>query len=112
MLTRLGPVASGGRLDTCSVRLQNRKVVVSETCHCDIHEWEELKQENTCLKQSLREFELQYKVAQPSEIDELASSLVEAYIKVVNNRCEIIVPLRQVIDTSSSLYALKKRFAY
>ena len=34
VLTRLGPVASGGRLDTCQDLLQNRRVEI-ERCPCD-----------------------------------------------------------------------------
>ena len=38
VLTRLGPVASGGRMNVRSDQLQSRRVEV-EPCECDIHKF-------------------------------------------------------------------------
>ena len=110
MLTRLGPVASGGRMDACSASVQNRRVEVV-SCHCDVHNWDELKLENATLKENLRQLELQEEELQPSKNDEIAQALVESNIKVVEDRYEIPVPLKQdVMETlpSNYDYALKR----
>ena len=110
VLTRLGPVASGGRMNVCSDQLQSRRVEV-EPCECDIHKFQELKQEIAGLKETLREIEFQNEVIQSSKNDEKARSLVEPHIKVVNERYEILVPLKQdIIDDLSNNYdyALKR----
>ena len=75
MLTRLGPVASDGRMDACSASVQNRRVEVV-SCHCDAHNWDELKLENATLKKNLRQLELQEEELQPSKNDEIAQALV------------------------------------
>ena len=110
MLTRLGPVASGGRMDACSASVQNRRVEVV-SCHCDVHNWDELKLENATLKENLRQLELQEEELQPSKNDEIAQALVESNIIVVEDRYEIPVPLKQdVMETlpSNYDYALKR----
>ena len=110
VLTRLGPVVSGGRLGTCQDLLQNRRVEI-ERCPCDPRTWDELKQENAFLKNRLKEFETYDEIIQPSINDELAKELVESNIKVVNGRYEIPVPLRQdVVQNlpSNYGYALKR----
>ena len=58
VLTHLGTVASSGRMDVCSALVQNRRVEVVY-CHCDVHNWDELKLENASLKENLRQLELQ-----------------------------------------------------
>ena len=83
VLTRLSPVASGGRLDTCQHLLQNRRVEIGR-CHCDPRTWDELKEENAFLKNRLKEFETYDEIIQPSITDELAKELVESNTKVVN----------------------------
>ena len=93
VLTRLGPVASGGRMNVRSDQLQSRRVEV-EPCKCDIHKFQILKQEIAGLKETLHEIEFQNEVIQPSKNDEKARSLVEPHIKVVNERYEIPVPLK------------------
>ena len=44
VLTRLGPMASGGRVHACSDLVQSRRTAV-ETCHCNVHKCGELKEE-------------------------------------------------------------------
>ena len=110
VLTRLGPVASGGPMDACSASVQNRRVEVVSR-HCDAHNWDELKLENATLKENLRQLELQEEELQPSKNDEIAQALVESNIKVVEDRYEIPVPLKQdVVETlpNNYDYALKR----
>ena len=80
-------------------------------CHCDVHNWGELKLENATLKENLRQLELLEEELQPSKNDEIAQALVESNIKVVEDRYEIPVPLKQdVVETLPSNYdfALKR----
>ena len=77
VLTRLGPVASAGRMDACSASIQNRRMEVV-SCHCGVHNWDELKLENAMLKENLRQLELQEEELQPSKNDEIVQALVES----------------------------------
>ena len=92
VLTRLGPVASGGRAPSESNSVSAFRVSVeplrSERC-CN-----ELQQEIASLKETIREYELQDEVIQPSRTDELARNLVEPHISVVNGRYEMPVPFK------------------
>ena len=49
------------------------------------------------LKEALREYELDNEIIQPSKTDELAKSLAEPHIKVVNGRYEMPVPIKNEV---------------
>ena len=94
VLTRLGPIASGGRVcgrlnssNCLSTMRINVCSPVNANCECA-----KLKKENVALKQSIREYELQDEMIQPSRNDELAHKLIESDIKVKDARYEIPVP--------------------
>ena len=95
VLTRLGPVASGGRvpygLDNFSSRKVSMKCVNVE---CEVGK---MKQEIAELRQKLLEYELQDDTVQPSRSAELVASLVEPHTTAVNGRYEIPVPLKNEI---------------
>ena len=54
----------------------------------------ELQQEIASLKETIREYELQDELIQPSRTDELARSLVEPHISVVKGRHQMPVPFK------------------
>ena len=53
-----------------------------------------LKRENIALKEAARANEIKNETLQPSKNDEIARKLVETDVKVVNDRYEIPVPLK------------------
>ena len=111
VLTRLGPVASGGRVSSGTNALSILKVVVEPMQSCDCNQ---LKHEIVLLKEAVREYELQDEVLQASRTDELARSLVQPNIKVVHGRYEMPVPLKlDMIDKLPDNYenALKRTLA-
>ena len=95
VLTRLGPIASGGRVGVRSDSHQVLKARVN--VDCDTNECEQLTQEITELKAALRQVELKNEETQPSKSEEFAYSLVEPNVKVKDGRYEIPVPLRSDI---------------
>ena len=98
VLTRHGPIASGGYASSGSHPPQNLKV--SEcvgVCNC-----QQLKLENLGLKESLRNYELEDEVIQPSKNDEIVRELVESSVNVVSNRYEI--PVANVVESSPNNY--------
>ena len=98
VLTRLGPIASGGRLGVRRSVCKNFKIQVDRDC--DRCECEQLKQEIAGLKESLRNYEIEDEVKQPSINDEIARQLVESNIKIINGRYEIPVPLKMDVVTN------------
>ena len=120
MLTRLGPIASGGRQVESELNLcQNRRAEVggdfdvgkldsitgvecnglkssAEGCcdGCPCKCCSKLKKEIVILKENLRNCELADEAIQPSKTDEFVRRLVESYIKLVDERYEIPVPLK------------------
>ena len=92
VLTRLGPIASGGRVSSCGeyVSVRRTKVANNVEYSCDCSK---LKLENSDLKQKLRDLELQDEVIQLSRNEDIAREIVES-IKVVDDRYEIPVPLK------------------
>ena len=78
VLTRLGPIASGGRLGLRQSVCQNFRIQVDRDC--DGCECEQLEQEIAGLKESLRNFEIEDEVKQPSINDEIALQVVESLI--------------------------------
>ena len=83
VMNRLGPIASGGRANLGSNLPQNRKVKLRadlDSCETCNH----LKQEIATLKESVRNFEREDELIQPSKHDEIACGMVEANVKVIN----------------------------
>ena len=106
VLTRLGPMASGGRMDICSNLINSRRAVVN-VCKCDARECENLRLENASLKENLQKIELKDEKLLPWREDDMARSLVEPNIKVVNGRFEMPVPLKaELIETPPDNYEL------
>ena len=56
---------------------------------CDGCECKQLKQEIAGLKESLRNYEIEYAVKQSSINDEMLRHLVESNVRVINGRYEI-----------------------
>ena len=96
VLTRLGPVASGGRVPTDTNSYRTFKLAIQSmtdtSCDCV-----KLKREIDELKAIVREYELQDESVQSSRTDELANSLVSPHINVVNERYEMPVPFKNDI---------------
>ena len=93
VLTRLGPIASGGR--GAENQFMTRRALVADnqaTCEC-----ERLRVEVLDLKEVLRWQELEDEIIQPSKSEELARELVEPNVKLVDGRYEILVPLKSDI---------------
>ena len=93
VLTRLGSVASGGTIPVELGSFSSFRVSVEAlpSAACDCHE---LKQKVIALKEAFREYELEDETIQPSKTDELAKSLEEPHINVVDGRYEMPVPLK------------------
>ena len=72
---------------------QTLKVQTTSEC-CDECECDQLKQEISELKDSLRNYEIDDEVIQPSVTDDIARQLVESNVRVKNGRYEIPVPLK------------------
>ena len=112
VLTRLGPIASGGMVDgnSCSsgsLSALRVKVESPVKVHCDCTK---LKAEIKDLKQTVREYELLDEVIQPSQNDKLAQDICEPNIKVIDGRYEIPVPLKPEVKSLPNNYdnALKR----
>ena len=106
VLTHLGPMASGGRTDICLKLIYSRRAVVN-VCKCDAGECENLWLENASLKENLRKIEFKDEELLPSREDDMARSLVEPNIKVVNGSFEMPVPLKaELIETLPDDYEL------
>ena len=93
ILTRLGPIASGGRVPAMSNPCTTLKVEVRDNCNCTEECCGKLRSEISKLKQSLRESNLEDESVQPSRNDETAKAIVEANVKLIEQRYEIPVPL-------------------
>ena len=98
VLTKLGPIASGGRVSAATNANTSLKINLNANCGCiDEDCCVKLKREIVNLKQSLRESNLENEALQPSRNDERAKEIVESDIKVVDNRYEIPVPLNMAV---------------
>ena len=98
VLTKLGPIASGGRVSAATNAYTSLKINLNANCGCiDEDCCVKLKREIANLKQSLRESNLENEALQPSRNDERAEEIVESDIKVVDNRYEIPVPLNMAV---------------
>ena len=87
-LTRLGSIASGGRVDrkvdfSNSVTAQKVNVGPAEF---DSYDYKSLKAENAALKQTICEYQLVDEAVQPSRNNELAYGLTQPLIKVKDGR--------------------------
>ena len=110
VLTRLGPIASGGRVSASSGSLSALRVQVESyedaACECV-----KLRHEVSSLRETVREYERQDEALQPSLNDERARNLVETRIKVANGRYEMPVPFKsEVLEALPNNYesALKR----
>ena len=104
IFTRLGPIASGGRVSGNSRSLTALKVLtdsaVSNCKACD-----ELKNELVAVKDALREYNLLDEELLPSKSDELAYNLVEPFIEVKEGRYQMPVPFKsEVLKTLPNNY--------
>ena len=92
VLTRLGPIASGGQVPAV---ISGSLSAVRVDSYVDAaRECFELKREVSALKETVREYERQEEILQPSLNDELAKKLVKPQIKVANGRFEMPVPFK------------------
>ena len=90
VLTRLGPIASGGCVHAGSKSHSNLKVQINKNCKdCEL-----LKRENIALKEAAHANEIENETLQSSKNDEIARKLIETNVKVVNDRYEFSVPLK------------------
>ena len=94
VLTRLGLIASEGRVDR-NVNFLNSvtalKVNAGPT-KFDSYDYKSLKAENAALKQTIREYRLVDEAVQPSRNDELAYGLTKPLINARDSRYEIPLP--------------------
>ena len=105
ILTRLGPIASGGRVPAISNLYTSLKVNVKDNGGCAEECCVKLKAEIAHLKQSLRELTLEDEAVQPSRSDEVAKDIVETDIKLIDHRYEIPVPLNvEVVEKLPNNY--------
>ena len=93
VLTRLGSIASGGLIGVGSKPCQTSKVQTTSECG-DQCECDQLKLEISELKDSLRNYEMDDEVIQPSVNADIARQVVESNVRVKNGRYEIPVPLK------------------
>ena len=96
VLTKLGPIASGGRVSHMSNSIDSPsalRVKVDAPVNVAACDCKKIK-ENFALKQALRKHELSDEIAQPSKNDERAYELTKPEIKVKNGRYEIPVPFK------------------
>ena len=96
VITRLGPIASGGRVQgsSKSVRaLRVETICADPDCRlCD-----KLQQELLAVNNALREYKLLDEEVLPSKNDELTCSLVKPFIRVVDGRYKMPVPFKPVV---------------
>ena len=106
VLTRLGPIASGGCVDgrNCSKRKLHTLKVNLECCNKN--DCVKLRQEVSALREQLRHYILEDEEIQASTSDEITRKLVELNMNVVNNRYKIPVPLKvDVVKALPNNYA-------
>ena len=81
VLTKLGPIASGGRVPAVFNTCASLKVNLNADCECSGRCCAKFKNEIADLKQSLRELDLADEAVEPSRNDEIAKQLVETMLK-------------------------------
>ena len=110
VFTRLGPIASGGRVSGSSNYVTALRVQIEvETSDCEVCGG--LRKELDTAKEALREYRSLNEEILPSKNDELTCGLVEPYIEVKDGRYEIPVPFKsEVLKTlpNNYDYALKR----
>ena len=93
VITQLGPIASGGRVQGSSKSVRVLRVetisVDPDSGLCD-----KLQQELLTVKNALREYELLDEEVLPSKNDELTCSLVKPFIRIVDGLYEMPVPFK------------------
>ena len=98
VLTRLGPVASGGSVSSAAHKSPLSTLRVQTTnADCSPCDCSKLKMEIIALKETVREYEYNDEVIVPSASDERAKNLVEPTIAVVDGRYEMTVPSKSDI---------------
>ena len=97
VLTKLGPIANGGRIPAATNAYTSLKVNLNAKCDCIEDCCGKLKREIADLKQSLRKSNLDNEALQLSRNNERAKEIVESEIKVFDNRYEIPVPLNMAV---------------
>ena len=102
-MTRLDPIASGGKIGSCDELVSARRIQVVNNveypCDCS-----KLKLENFDLKQKLCDLELQDEVIHPSRNEDMTREILELNVKIVNQRYEIPLPLKSEIVRSWPKY--------
>ena len=101
VLTRLGPIASGGKTEGNSKYCLAHKAFVANESPLSVCECERLRSEVSDLKECLSKQGLEDEIIQPSRNEETARNLVESKVKLVEGRYEIPVPLKP--DVASNL---------
>ena len=93
VITRLGPIASGGRVQGSSKSVRALRVeTIATDPDCGL--CDKLQQELLTVNNALREYKLLDEEELPSKNDELTCSLVEPFIRVVDGRYEMPVPFK------------------
>ena len=95
-LTRLGLIASGGRVDR-NVDFSNSVTALKVNVgppEFDSYDYKLLNRK-CCIKTNIREYQLIGEAVQPSRNDELAHGLTKPLIKDIDGRYEIPVPFEQ-----------------
>ena len=97
VLTRLGPIAGGGRIGLMSKfsdALSTFRINVDSPVSNPVCDNSKLREENSALKQLIREYELMDETVQPSKNDERVFELAELKIAIKDGRYQIPVPLK------------------
>ena len=93
VITRLGPIASGGGVQGSSKSVRALRVeTISTDPDCGL--CDKLQQELLTVNNALREYKLLDEEVLPSKNDELTCSLFEPFIRVVDGRYEMPVPFK------------------
>ena len=93
VITRLGPIARGGRVQGNSKSVRALRVeTISTDPDCGL--CDKLQQELLTVNNALREYKLLDEEVLPSKNDELTCSLVEPFIRVVDGRYKMPVPFK------------------
>ena len=93
MITQLGPIASGGRVQGSSKSVRGLRVeTISADPDCGL--CDKLQLQLLTVNNALREYKLLDEEILPSKNDELTCSLVKPFICVVDGRYEMPVPFK------------------
>ena len=93
VITQLGPIASGGRVQGSSKSVRALRVeMIATDPDCGL--CDKLQQKLLTVNNALREYKLLDEEVLPSKNDELTCSLVEPFIRIVDGRYEMPVPFK------------------